>query len=181
MSVTWSLEQFAHNARLLFPAPVFKRSEWLGVYNRREVYVYAPSDGNCGRLVWMQSTNNPEAAQYVDLHQESSIVCRKNGRGADLIVQSSGRKLVFRSDDFRVMQELAAALEAAARPSRLTTDLLNAAEDADSSSARPLQGNDACSLGSRPPFVSWASPDAPAAHELLFVSWAEPSWARADM
>ena len=178
MSVTWSLEQYAHNARLLFPAPVLKRSEWLGVYNRREVFVYAPEDGKCGRLVWMQSTSNPQAAQHVDLSHDSSISCRKNGRGAELHVASSGRNLHFRSDDFRVVQELAAALEAAARPSRLTTDLLNAIEDAETS-PRPLEGEDAISSGSRPLFVSWASQDAPAAHEAPFVSWADPSWARA--
>ena len=117
MSVTWSLEQYAHNSRQLFPAAVYKRSEWLGVYNKREVFVYAPADGKCGKLVWLQSALDPES-QHVELDMKSNISCAKSGK--DLTVISQGRKLYFRSNDAKVIQELAAALDAAARPSRIT-------------------------------------------------------------
>ena len=167
MSVTWSIEQFAHNNRLLFPSPLLKRSDWLKSWRQREVFVYSPTDGTCGRLVWVRSAHTDDQPHHLELDERTQT----RVEGCYLHVRGGGRSIQLWSADRRVVEELAGALAAAARPSRLSQPL--------PPPAAPLAAPaPACGFTTRRRhFVSWADADAPLPGEALFVSWAQPSWA----
>ena len=104
--------------------PMFKRSEWLRQWNAREVLVVPPQEGSLGRPVWYEKgkdTGRLSISHPNQLVIETTCTISqeklRDGRLSDKIrVSSAGRKLHFRSDDMQQLQQLSAAIEAAARP-----------------------------------------------------------------
>jgi hypothetical protein len=175
MRLIWSRDQYAHNSRQVLPASLLKRSQWLGSWNDRDVFVYAGSDGEQGRLIWSIPGTNSKP-QCLSLGTNSSSSITSDGR---LLVRADSQTLQFKSSDEKLLIEFLAALQTAAYPSRSDASAGDCHEAWGGHGGTHIPSNEppVPYTAGRAPFIGWACPSAPQPWEELFVSWAQPSWA----